>query len=79
MQHDADSAAALSGYGPTLTAAIGVVLRAGEGGRGGGGRKQPPGQLALRRRVPLDLLEKVCVSAMLLTRECFRTLVHSKS
>lgn len=57
---------ALRRFGPTLTEAIGVVLRAVEGGSGG--RKQRQGQQA-RRQVSLGLLRAACASAMLLTCE----------
>ena len=69
LQADAGSMGALKRFGPTLTAAIGVVLRAVEGGRGSGSRKQrQQGQQALRH-ASLGLLRAACASAMLLTCE----------
>ena len=68
LQADASSVDVLKRFGAPLNAAIGVVLRAGEGGRGSGGRKQQQGQQA-RRQVSLGLLRATCGSAMLLTCE----------
>jgi hypothetical protein len=50
-----------SEVGPALTAAIKVVLVAGEGSRGSGGRKQP------RQQVLTPLLSAACAGAMALT------------